>query len=142
MSVLLVSDDHPDGPDARANPYHRVGVHEMAHRFQHVIPGVTELEHEFLRRRTTDPATGRREALVDLGVGMAGERARPDAFASAYIGKEYSDSNATEVMSMGMESLFTGTHGGLVGAGRYAADTDMRAFVLGVLATAGRSAAR
>ena len=141
-SVLLVSEDHPDGPDARANPYHRVGVHEMAHRFQHIVPGVTELEREFLRRRTTDPATGRREALVDLGAGMAGERARPDAFVSAYIGKEYRDSNATEVMSMGMESLFTGTHGGLVGAGRYAADADMRAFVLGVLATAGRSAAR
>jgi hypothetical protein len=32
------------------------------------------------------------------------------------MGKEYE--NVTEIVTMGMESLFTGTNGGLIGVGR------------------------
>lgn len=116
-----------------------VASHEMAHRFEAVIPQIGQMEHDFLVRRTTDPVTGEREPLRTLYEGTA-EVARPDKFASAYMGKEYPGGRTThhEVMSMGVQALFSGESGGLVGAHRYDADPDMRAFVLGVLATAGR----
>ena len=64
-----------------------------------------------------------------------------DSFADAYMGKRYYRSNGEEnmrhyeVLSTGVEAIFHGEYGGLVGVGRVAADTDMRAFALGVLAT-------
>jgi len=42
----------------------------------------------------------------------------------------------TEVMSMGTEAVLTGSYGGLTGNDMYKADTDHRAFVLGMLAVA------
>lgn len=106
------------------------------------MPGVTVLENEFLTRRTSivvDPQTGatEREKLVRLYAGT-NELARPDHFASAYMGKHY-DHGHTEILSMGMESLFAGTHGGLIGVNAHDADPEMRNFILGTLATAGRS---
>jgi len=111
---------------------------------EEVVPGVKDLERAFLVRRTTRE-DGTREEPVALYGGRADENggqemARPDSFVDAYIGKDYGvrGGDATEVLSMGTESLFAGTHGGLVGAGNYEADEDMRAFVLGMYASVGR----
>ncbi len=38
---------------------------------------------------------------------------------------------------MGMESLFAGTNGGLIGVNSHDADPEMRDFILGTLVTAG-----
>lgn len=63
--------------------------------------------------------------------------ARPDFFASPYMGK-YCGYGYTEILSMGMESIFPGANGGLADANACDADQEMRNFILGVLATAGR----
>lgn len=53
------------------------------------------------------------------------------------MGKHY-DHGYTEILSIGMESIFAGNNGGLAGVNTYKADLEMRDFILGVLATAGR----
>lgn len=128
---------NPVGSLAGRGAHFEVTAHELGHRFEHTVPGITALEEDFLARRTTDPETGEREPLANL-YGTSKEQARADGFATAYIGKEYKNSPYREVLSMGVESLFSGSQGGLVGAGHYRADPDMRAFVLGVMATVGR----
>lgn len=64
---------------------------------------------------------------------FSGERRRPDSFINHYMGKIY-DHPATEIMSMGMEAVFTRTQGGLPGVGNSVSDPEMRNFVLGILA--------
>jgi hypothetical protein len=54
------------------------------------------------------------------------------------MGKEYE--HVTEIVMVGMESLFTGTNGGLIGVGRSAPDREFRDFILGAVATAGTRA--
>ncbi len=121
-----------------------VSTHELAHRMEYTVPGITRLESAFLERRTTNE-DGERQPLVALFGGKKHggrqEVARPDGFVNAYIGKEYPGERAHEVLSMGMQCLFSGNDGGLVGAGRYGSDTDMRAFILGALACASRKKA-
>lgn len=56
-------------------------------------------------------------------------------FRQRYMGKEYE--KVTEIVTMGMESLFTGTNGGLIGVGRSDLDREFRDFILGAVATAG-----
>ncbi|MGO1851832.1 MAG: hypothetical protein ACTH0V_00300 [Microbacteriaceae bacterium] len=122
-------------------------VHELAHRAEYTVDGITELEHAFLNRRRREHGTdgqrprrlypnrrGNTEVAVDAG------------FVTPYVGKIYDKGGRrpaqgytpTEVMSMGMEALFGGSHGGLIGVGTKQTDHDHRNFVLGVLAAAGR----
>lgn len=135
-------------------------VHEFAHRCEHTTPALGAAEEAFLQRRTTTP-DGDREPLKSLYPGTR-EKGREDSFAHAYMGKEYPDavpsamgsvvpsgaaklipeikgsvprSDYREVMSCGMEALFGGSFGGLLGAGKYKADPDMRHFILGALTT-------
>jgi hypothetical protein len=76
-----------------------------------------------------------------------------DKLAAHYMGKtyptmvwgtqEHDESEHYELVSCGNEALFGGRFGGLVGAHgdgqTYHADQDMRAFILGTMACAGRS---
>lgn len=110
--------------------------HELSHRFEYSVPGIMSMEQDFLVRRTT--TDGERDKLASLGPGMKGEKARPDSFANAYMGKEYNHSGAKEVLSCGTEALFAGRYGGLIGVGAHKPDHDMRNFILGVFATAER----
>lgn len=122
----------PDNP--MTNSY-ATAVHEWQHRFEYSVPGITHLEREFLHRRAGEDAD-----LEPIYKGRR-EMGYRDDFVEHYMGKVYSGS-AFEVMSMGAESLFSGQNGGLVGAhggGKMHADDDMRAFVLGVYGSAGRS---
>ena len=121
-------------------------THEFAHRSEHMRPALGGLQEAFLKRRTSNPDGSRHE--LERYHGSTREKVRPDDFANQYIGKVYTGSRDTmvstgehspahrEVLSCGMESLFTGSNGGLVGVGRYKADPDMRNFILGTLATA------
>lgn len=113
VSQILVSDTRPRVAERSAT--FETAAHEFSHRCESAVPGVTVLENEFLTRRTSivvDPETGAtgREKKVLLYAGTD-EWTRPDHFASAYMGKHY-DHGHTEILSMGMESLFAGTHGG------------------------------
>lgn len=113
-----------------------VSAHELSHRFEYSVPGLTQLEAQFLRRRTTDPETGEPEPYRPLWPGSR-ERVQADNFITSYTGKTY-DGEAYEVLSTGVDSLFGGRNGGMVGTAGEKADPDMRAFILGVMATAGR----
>lgn len=117
----------------------RVATHELGHRFQSVVPGISTLEHQFIARRTT-LSDGEREAKVNVSGGKKAETGYADSFPLAYTGRVYEGSAFTEVLSTGAESLFAGEEGGLVGGGRYHRDDDMRSFILGLMASAHRPA--
>jgi len=118
--------------------------HEFGHRMEAVLgEGVLMRQQEaFLRRRTTDPVTGKREVLTPIYVGQetgnpfSTELGRKDSFISHYVGKEYAASGHREVFTVGVEAVFAGTQGTLNGldAG-IPADHDHKGFILGVLAT-------
>lgn len=103
-------------------------VHELAHRMEYTAKaGITDLEGSYLDSRTT----GEGNIVLHGGKLNRGrvEVARKTDFVDAYMGRVYSEDDAFEVMSCGMEGLFGGSYKGLGG------DRDMREFVLGVLAT-------
>ncbi len=110
-------------------------VHESSHRFESTVPGIMAVEAEFVRRRATTE-----DGLAPLRPLYAGrsraEVARDGGFVSKYVGKEYT-SGHREVLSVGMESIFAGEYGGLVGVAGRAPDLEHRAFVLGALAGIG-----
>jgi hypothetical protein len=108
-------------------------IHEFAHRTEHVNPVIFQLEEAFLRRRTTKD--GEREKIGKIYAHSSREVGRTDSFADKYMGKEYRDSYR-EVLSTGMQGLFSGGFGNLAGTDGKTPDADMRAFILGVLATA------
>ena len=111
----------------------RVTIHEVAHRMEHTNPDVLALESAFYRRRVTGD-DGEIEPTTSY-MGSRRERVRSDGFVDPYIGKEYGDPpRAFEVLSVGMESVFAGSMGGLLGVDHRASDLDHRAFVLGLLA--------
>lgn len=125
------------------NPFHqvdgyRVAVHELAHRLEHVSdPFIFRMEEQFLTRRTTLP-DGTREPLrkiLDLnepGGYTEDEVVYPDNFTHVYMGKKYEVKNR-EILSMGMESIFCGSHGGLIGLNDYKPDMEMKNFIVGML---------
>jgi hypothetical protein len=62
------------------------------------------------------------------------EWTRPDHFADSYIGRMYRKNLFREVFSTGMEGLFSGAHGALIGHDGYRADHEHRDLTLGILA--------
>ena len=123
---------------AADDPRYTLAVHEVGHHFEARVPGIVAMEREFLVRRTTDEDGNRmpQTSLWNASDPADDVKVRADSFADAYMSREYAD--ACEVMTTGAEALFGGSYGGLVGRGKYAPDPDMRAFVLGVMASAGR----
>lgn len=139
VSQILTS-DRTSMVDGRSGSF-SVSAHEFSHRSEMSVRSIKGLEDEFLRRRTSfqDPANPSgpllREELVTIYKGSE-EKARPDHWSDLYMGKEYSG-NYTEILSMGMESVFAGSFGGLIGVSSHNADLEMRDFILGTLVTAG-----
>jgi hypothetical protein len=98
----------------------RVAFHEMGHRFEDRYPGIIKLEKQFYDRRTAG------ESLKWLGPGYkTSEVTRKDNFLSPYMGKEYAD-GYHELLSMGLESLYTGSYD-------LAKDPDFYDFILGLV---------
>lgn len=122
-------------PSPKRNaPYaEQVATHELMHRLEDTNAHIPVLEKTFLVRRCVDEnghPTPTRPYLRSRT-----ERVREGGFVDPYVGKVYNWS-FTEVMSIGTEAVFTGTYGGLTGAGDHKPDPDHRAFVLGMLAVA------
>lgn len=120
-------------------PGYPTAVHELAHRIEHTGPKfLSEMQSQFIKRRTTD-ADGKREKLVQVYPGKK-EVGREDNFVNKYMGKEYpveyGGDHHFEVLSTGAEAVFTGRHGGLVGAGYHKPDLDMKRLILGLWASA------
>jgi SPP1 gp7 family putative phage head morphogenesis protein len=100
------------------------GFHEMGHRMEDLIPDIRKLENEFYARRTQG------ESLQWLGGSYAkSEKTRKDNFISKYIGKDYGNKADSyyEVLSMGLESVFTNSY-------KIANDEDYYDFILGLIA--------
>lgn len=123
----------------------RVAMHEFAHRAEATSPHLTAYEEAFLKRRSghlpaEDGSNVEPEKLTSIYEGKKKkEMGYKDNFPSHYMGKVYSDSNYKEILSMGMESVFAGTNGGLVGLDNHKPDADYKKFILGVLASSARS---
>ena len=103
--------------------------HELGHRFEDIIPGISEIEKKFYDRRTQG------EQLVWLGSGYnKGEKTRPDSFYNKYIGKEYIDlyksngnkHNGYEIVSMGFQDAYTDPRA-------LAIDSEMQSLIYGIL---------
>jgi len=110
--------------------------HELAHRMEHAVPGIVELEAQFIARRTAGESPVR---LMDLNSAYKSpnEITLPDKFNDPYIGRVYKPSTsgmqAYEVLSVGMQFLTQS-----FGSPKPAIDADHMSFVLGVLATTWR----
>lgn len=132
IPALVISDS--SNPKNRAYAYH-----EAVHRFEHTIPNgaMTRAETAFLNRRTS--VNGKPAELTLLAPTsniIEAELVAEGGFANQYIGKVYINQQAKEVMSVGAESLFSGTYGGLLGLDQeHRADKDHRGFVLGMFAS-------
>lgn len=145
----LTTNASPRRVEGVSNTYETC-THELSHRMEHVVPQIADMEHEFLRHRTTNP-DGTRQTPKRIYAGTK-EVGYEDQFPSHYSGKVYPASRYDrpgtdghqhyELLSMGSEALFAGDGGGLVGLGdtgqTHARDDEYRAFVLGVFAAAGR----
>lgn len=113
--------------------------HEITHRMENTIPGLAFLEFAFYWRRVGvgTKAIPLKILMKNSGYGPS-ERARPDEFATPYIGKDYGGgpTSSWEILSIGIEHLMSRKHkkGSPGFAGTIGADKDFRAFVLGVLA--------
>lgn len=103
-----------------ANNQFRTAIHELGHRFEHVVDGITDVERVFYERRT------RGEALQWLGGGYKKQEvSRFDDFLDKYMGKEYLD-DFYELVSMGFEMGYTDPLTLLK-------DEDMAQFIYGIL---------
>ena len=111
----------------------RVALHEFAHRVEDSNDDVKFYENAFLNRRS-GKYTDEPESLSNIYEGNKTENGYKDNFPAHYMGKVYTD-GSRELLSMGMETLFTGSQGGFVGADNNLPDADYKRFILGVLAT-------
>lgn len=131
--LSIVSEITVPSPKRNAVYAEQVATHELMHRLEDTNNHIPILERAFLARRCVDEhghPTPTRPYLRSRT-----ERVQEGGFVDPYVGKVY-NRTFTEVLSIGTEAVFTGTYGGLTGAGDHKADPDHRAFVLGMLAVA------
>lgn len=81
--------------------------HEIGHMVEWFNKDVVRLEKEWVEKRTQGEEEIKLSKLFPFSGYSPKEVTKKDKFISPYIGKTYRD--ATEVLSMGLESLFTGT---------------------------------
>lgn len=121
-----------------------VATHELIHRCEDTNRLIPTMEKAFLDRRTAD-ADGEPRDLQEYHPDAPGEMVRPDTFIDRYVGKVYEGTSAHEVMSVGVQAAFYGTHGGFAKLtreprGRVVVrdrpDDDHHAFVLGTFMSA------
>lgn len=98
----------------------KTAIHEIGHRFEHVLDDVLSFEKHFYDRRTKG------DSLQWLGRPYArDEKSRFDDFLNPYMGKDYGET-AYEIVSMGFELGYTDPLALLK-------DKDMAEFIYGIL---------
>lgn len=116
-------------------------THELLHRCEDTNPSISSMERQFLTRRTTN-ADGERDKLQPYMSHTRGEHVRPDDFIDRYVGKDYGSDKFHEVMTVGGEAAFHGSHGGFgktpdpMSRAPERRDDDHHSFVLGTYMTA------
>lgn len=114
-----------------------VAYHEFGHRIEAVLSDkiLTRQEKAFLKRRAGKTDENFYENMIN--VGTKDEYAHEGKFISKYVGRDYYNENNYEVFTTGIEALYGGSYGGLVGNSITfrEQDLDHRGFVLGTLAT-------
>ena len=135
--TLLDDVDPNSGPGTSGS----VAVHELGHRFEDAVEGITEHEWAMLRRRLVN-AGGR---VTERAQKVDGMNAWRDGLGDLYAGKRYEHRAplvaSGEVLTMHAEAYFTGSYsgiGGTYGGSNMTADPEWRRWFLGVLLTAGR----
>jgi hypothetical protein len=108
----------------------RCTTHELSHRMEETNPRVLMMQAAFYRRRTVDE--NGEQMPYTAYMGSRKERVISDGFANEYVGKTY-NGQAYEVLSVGMEAVFAGSQGALLGVDQEKADADHRAWVLGTV---------
>ena len=98
-------------------------LHELAHQVEYVVPRLSTVTKQFLRRRYNG-----REIRHLGGTYRLDEVGVPDEFNDRYVGKWY-DGKATEVLTMGVEGVWHGRHKFWTGR-----DSEWRHLILGMLA--------
>lgn len=131
LSMFAANDDEPKS--TMKVTAEAISYHEFAHRLEEIKPIIARQEKAFLKRRT-----GKTEENMfqDLQFIAPGEFAHSGGFVDTYMGREYlQGGNHYEVLSTGVESLYGGSYGGLMGLSKNFSrpDTDHRNFVLGTL---------
>jgi hypothetical protein len=111
-----------------------VATHELGHAVEFSVPEIHVATNRFLRRRTLGQKSVQYMNNPD-------ERVVPDGFTNEYVGKQYGD-EATEVFTLGMESLIHGRYSFTSSSGDLSAvggcdDPEHRDVVLGSLLMAG-----
>lgn len=108
-----------------------VMIHELGHRMEKAVPGLTQLQFALARRRAM--TGGVLDPLVELFRPGSGEYAYEDRWRNAYAGRTYATVFTTrpeltphEVFQVGTQDLFGR------GVSRYG-DDELEAFMLGVL---------
>jgi hypothetical protein len=132
---ITISKDGSTSPLSQNSGF-RVALHEFAHRVEDTTPAVRHYEQAFLSRRA-GLRSDTPEQLTAIH-GRSKERGYKDNFTNHYMGRVY-ESGSRELLSMGMEAVFSGTEGGLVGAGDHKADADYKRFILGMLASSAKT---
>lgn len=110
--------------------------HEFGHRMEQVLPNriLVRQEEAFLKRRTAKINENWFTNMVPVN---EKEFVHSGGFVAPYVGKEYFDGKRYEVFTTGVQALYTGEYGGLVGVSTQYTEPDMdhRNFILGILAT-------
>ncbi|GAA0638168.1 hypothetical protein GCM10010174_70020 [Kutzneria viridogrisea] len=120
-----------------------VTAHEVGHRMEQAVPGLTHMEFTLVRRRATRSGVLEEEQLLSKVTGSSAyspaEITLADEWPDAYTGKTYEARNrehpasvAWELFQVGVQDTFG--RGDVVYAG-----TEAQHFVLGVLSLLGRS---
>lgn len=116
-------------------PSEAIAYHEFGHRMEEVMPDskLTRYERAFLKRRTGKTDENFNE---NMRTNFGNELYHDGGFVYSYTGRAYVE-NFFEVFTTGIEAVYGGNLGGLVGnSPEYeTADKDHRGFVLGALAT-------
>lgn len=111
--ILLHTSRDVDGPE--------IAIHEMAHRMEDAVPRIRRLEQRYYQRQTAG----------DEGFVRDGGLVRLDDFPTWYVGKEYPSIGFYEILSMGVQSIYT--RGSVPGAFWQHRD-HFENFILGLLA--------
>jgi len=103
-------------------------IHELGHVMENRNRDIVAMEGQFLERRTQ----GEKAHGLYPGIGRDEEWGKEDKFPDKYCGRMYGagpNINAYEVLTMGLEAVLGGEHGG------FQQDKDYRHFILGMLAS-------
>jgi hypothetical protein len=114
--------------------------HEFGHRIEHAFPKnlLARQEQAFLRRRAHQGNFKNQHQNLEALMSAPGELGHDAHMVNTYMAREYFTGKSYEVFATGIEALYGGSFGGLVGndSGFYTkGDNEHRGFILGALAT-------